>query len=167
MKLKATVTMLVGVCLVFKAALGCDPEAKLVKSDTSWTYSVSVDIDASKEKIWELLTDAKGFPKWNSTVDKIEGDIALGNKITVYMKAMPDKGFPVSVIEFKQPSKMVWKDDTGVRTYSLRESGTGLTTFSMVEVLAIEIAPNVPDMRPTFVQYGVDLRRAAQAKKEE
>ena len=34
-------------------------------------------IAAPPERIWALLTDAAGFPVWNSTVTSLKGRIAL------------------------------------------------------------------------------------------
>ncbi len=41
--------------------------------------AVRVSIAAKPSTIWAKLTDARGFPRWNSTIDRIEGDIALGS----------------------------------------------------------------------------------------
>ena len=39
---------------------------------------VEVAIRAKPETVWRLLTDAEGFPRWNSTVSAIEGRIGEG-----------------------------------------------------------------------------------------
>jgi uncharacterized protein YndB with AHSA1/START domain len=39
----------------------------------SMACGVEVNIRATAERIWTLLTDGKGFPRWNSTVSGIEG----------------------------------------------------------------------------------------------
>ncbi|HKY34925.1 MAG TPA: SRPBCC family protein [Polyangiaceae bacterium] len=43
--------------------------------------AVSTNIHAGPDKIWALLTDAPGFPRWNSTVTSIEGEIAEGRTL--------------------------------------------------------------------------------------
>jgi uncharacterized protein YndB with AHSA1/START domain len=42
------------------------------------SFATSIAIRARPETIWSLLTDAAGYPNWNSTVEKVEGRIALG-----------------------------------------------------------------------------------------
>jgi uncharacterized protein YndB with AHSA1/START domain len=37
-----------------------------------------VNIRAKPEVIWKLLTDAESFPRWNSRVIRIEGQIREG-----------------------------------------------------------------------------------------
>ena len=41
------------------------------------SYAVSIDIAAPASAVWARLTDAKSFPKWNSTVSSIDGEITL------------------------------------------------------------------------------------------
>lgn len=41
----------------------------------SMTCRVALNIRAPAAAIWSLLTDAKGFPRWNSTVTSVEGQI--------------------------------------------------------------------------------------------
>jgi uncharacterized protein YndB with AHSA1/START domain len=40
---------------------------------------IQATIHAEPDRIWALLTDAAGFPRWNSTVTSIEGEIADGH----------------------------------------------------------------------------------------
>jgi len=35
--------------------------------------------------VWALLTDADGFPRWNSTVTQIEGEIREGGPLRVHV----------------------------------------------------------------------------------
>ena len=57
-------------------------------------FAVKTSIRATPDRIWALLTDAPGYPKWNNTVDKIDGRIADGQSITVHAKINPDRAFP-------------------------------------------------------------------------
>ena len=40
-----------------------------------------VHIRATADRVWSLLTDAKGFPRWNSKVASVEGQIREGEKL--------------------------------------------------------------------------------------
>jgi hypothetical protein len=42
---------------------------------------VAVNILADAERIWRLLTDAEGFPRWNSTVTSVENQIREGERL--------------------------------------------------------------------------------------
>lgn len=45
----------------------------------SLTCAVKANIRANATVIWRILTDADGFSRWNSTVSRIEGQIARVN----------------------------------------------------------------------------------------
>jgi len=72
------------------------------------SYSATSNINASPDVIWRILTDAAGYPTWDPGVDKIEGTIAPGNKVTAYTKRDSNRAFPAKVTEFVPGRKMVW-----------------------------------------------------------
>ena len=65
------------------------------------TFAVKTTIRATPERVWKLLTDAPGYPRWNNTVQKVEGRIALGQRVTVHPKINAGRAFPVTVAEFQ------------------------------------------------------------------
>ena len=132
---------------------------------------VAIDIAAPADKIWALLTDAAAFPRWNSTVQSIEGQIALGGKIRVRVPLAPERVFKLKVAAFDPGRRMVWRDGMapmfrGERTFTLRPTDHGAVEFSMVEVFSglmlPMIAGSLPDFAPSFEQYAADLKRAAE-----
>lgn len=135
-------------------------------------YAVSTDIRATPAVIWAKLTDAKGFTKWNSTVESIEGPITLGTKLTIRVPIAPGRAFSPKVIGFDVEKRMVWQDGffpmfQGTRTYTLTPKQGGVTTFAMVEVFRGMMLPlikgSLPDFRPVFDQYAADLKKACEA----
>lgn len=48
---------------------------------------VSCAIRATPGTIWSLLTDAPRFTSWNTTITSLEGEIALGRKLTLRVKS--------------------------------------------------------------------------------
>ena len=55
------------------------------RSAFAMTCRVEVSIRASAEVVWRLLTDAEGFPRWNSTVTRVEGDIREGERLRLHV----------------------------------------------------------------------------------
>src|SRR5665213_570303 len=51
----------------------------------SLTCGVALNIRASAPRIWTLLTDAKDFPRWNSTVIRVEGQIGKGERLRLHL----------------------------------------------------------------------------------
>jgi uncharacterized protein YndB with AHSA1/START domain len=146
--------------------------ATKTKSTFRLEYTVGITINATPEKIWALLTNAKQFPSWNSTVVSIDGDIALGQQIQVKVPIAPKRVFKLRVSEFEPNRRMVWHDGSapmfqGVRTYTLTPQADGSTHFNMSEVFSglmlPMIAGSLPDFGPSFERYAADLKRAAES----
>jgi hypothetical protein len=135
--------------------------------------SVRCHIAARPKDVWALLTSAADFPKWNSTVTSIEGDIAKGNKLALRVPASP-RTFTPKVTELVPEQRMVWSDGMapmfrGERTFTVSARADGTTDFEMVEVFTGVMLPmirgSLPDFGPVFEQYARDLTRAAEARR--
>ncbi|MGE0784902.1 MAG: SRPBCC family protein [Sandaracinaceae bacterium] len=143
------------------------------KNETTFRMSCAVrcDVNASPEVLWSLLTDAEGFPSWNSTVTSIEGPIRLGQKLAIKVPLDPKRTFTPKVTKLEENREMVWADGfapmfRGVRTYTLTPKGDGVTEFAMEEVFSGMMLPmikgSLPDFGPVFETYARDLKRAAE-----
>ena len=104
-----------------------------------FSYRVEKTIAADPARTWEILTDGAGYPEWNPSVEKLEGRIAPGEKIKLYVKINPGKAFPVKVNRFEPPHLMNWEGGMplglfrGVRTFTLTPDSNGATVFKMEE----------------------------------
>jgi hypothetical protein len=135
-------------------------------------FAVTTSIHAAPERIWALLTDAAGYARWNNTVEKVEGNIALGERVTVHAKINPGRAFPVRVGEFEPPRRMVWIGGMplglfrGERTFTLKPRSNGGVEFSMREeytgLMVALIVRSIPDLQPAFDEFASDLKRAAE-----
>ncbi len=135
-------------------------------------FAVKTSIRATPERIWALLTDAAGYIRWNNTVQKVEGKIAPGERVTVRPKMNPQRAFPVKVAEFQRPRRMVWTGGMplglfkGERTFALTPGANGEVEFSMREeytgLMAPLIVRSIPDLQPAFDEFASDLKRAAE-----
>lgn len=137
------------------------------------TFNTTCVIDAPPTKVWAVLTDLQAWPKWNTTVPKVEGVVALGNAVTVYTTASPGRAFPVKVAALNPPREMVWAGGmpfglfVGRRTYTLCEHTPGKTTFTMTEefsgLLAPLITKSIPNLQPFFVEFAACLKGACES----
>ena len=131
-----------------------------------------IEIAAPPEALWSLLIDAPGYPRWNSTVARIEGEIVPGGKLKLFTTASPGRAFPLTVTLFDRPTRMVWSGGMplglfkGERTYDITPLGGARTAFVMREVfsglLASLITKSIPDLQPAFDAFAADLKRAAE-----
>lgn len=132
--------------------------------------AVTINIKAPAEKIMALLTNASEFAKWNSTVISIDGQIKQGKKFKLVSKLDPKRTFHLKVTQLT-PTTMIWQDGfapmfLGVRTFSISPKSDGTTDYSMVEVFKGIMLPmikgSLPDFKPNFEQYALDLKTAAE-----
>jgi hypothetical protein len=137
-------------------------------------FAAAITVRARIETVWALLTDAAGYPRWNSTVVKIDGRIAADGTITVYAKSAPGRAFPLKIAEFTPMRRMVWTGGmplglfTGTRNFVLTPTASGDVDFAMDEtyrgVLAPLITRSIPDLQPAFDTFAADLKRCAEAQ---
>ena len=136
------------------------------------SFKTTVLISSAPERVWALLTDGGRYPEWNSTVTGISGRIASGEKITVHATMNPGRAFPLKVAITEPGREMRWSGGMpfglfrGVRKFTLRPEEDGRVEFCMREEYTGLIAPlilrSIPNLQPSFEQFGEDLKRAAE-----
>jgi uncharacterized protein YndB with AHSA1/START domain len=165
-------------------------KANTVKKTFSRETSVSIEIKADPSIIWTLLTNASDFPRWNSTVISIEGNIAAGEKIKLKSTLDPKRTFKLKVKEFHPENKLIWGDAMGNRIYTLNNKtrlsarhiqeeinfqegndeagqGNGFVLFSMTEKIGGPLFPlfakMIPSFDKSFEQFATDLKKEAES----
>ena len=136
--------------------------------------SVTREIDATPQVIWELLTRASGYPDWNPAVLGIEGEIAEGATIGLISIVNPDRQFKLKVSEVEDPRHMVWSDGMplglfrGTRSFDVVPRRDGTSEFRMEEVYTGLMAPlitrSIPDMTESFEMFADGLKAAAESQ---
>lgn len=136
------------------------------KKSFSQTTSVSIDINAEAESIWNILTNAKAFPEWNSTIVSLKGEIKTGEKIQLISTLDPERTFKIKVKEMQPYEKMMWGDGKGSRWFRLIPNKNGQITFEMEEKIGGLMFPMykkyLPDFRASFEQFAADLKQVAE-----
>jgi len=147
-----------------------DPTITQTRHAFSLGCRVQVTVRAPAERIWALLTDAKGFPRWNSAVASIEGEIREGAKLRMRVPGT-NRVFTPRISHVVPNAGMTWTGGfspimKGVRTFELRPRPDGSTDFAMAEHFSGLMLPLVkrsfPDFGPVFARYAEDLRREAE-----
>jgi hypothetical protein len=131
----------------------------------------SITIASPPSKIWALLTDVETWPQWNTTVDKVEGAVALGKTVKVHIKASPGRPFPAKVVELVPEARMTWRGGmplglfSGLRTFTLTPQ-YGRIRFDMREeftgILSPMIERSIPNLQPSFDEFARCLKTAAE-----
>jgi uncharacterized protein YndB with AHSA1/START domain len=87
-----------------------------------------IEIDASLQTVWDVLTDLEGWPRWNSDVKSMSTEGALAQGTVFRWKAGP--GTITSTIQDVQPPTLIaWTGTTfGIKArhvYRLEQRGDG------------------------------------------
>ena len=106
-------------------------------------YRATAAIHAAPEVIWKILTDAGGYPRWDQTMDRIEGQLALGETVKFFTKLSPS-AFPVKVTACED----------GTTTFTTEESFSGL--------LLPLFGRSIPDLTENFLGFVAPLKRQAE-----
>lgn len=132
------------------------------------SFASSIVIQAAPEAVWRVLTDVPAYPQWNTTVTRVDGVIALGQKVTVHAKVAPGRAFPVKVVALDAPMRMVWSGGMplglfkGERVFELRPKAGAGVEFTMREeysgLLAPLITKSIPDLQPAFDEFAACLK---------
>jgi uncharacterized protein YndB with AHSA1/START domain len=144
------------------------PKATTVRKIFSRTTSVSAVINASPAGIWKILTTAADYPRWNSTVTSLEGNIAPGEKIRLKSYLDPKRTFKLKIKEFIPEKLLTWGDAMGKRHYTLTTNADGTTTFTMTEKIGGPMFPlfagKIPSFDESFDKFVADLKKEAEKK---
>ena len=116
------------------------------------------------------MTDATDFPRWNSTVTSIEGQIREGEQLRLRVPGT-DRTFTPKVSDVVPSQSMTWTGGftplfKGVRTFKLKPRDDGSTDFVMEERFSGLMLPlvkgSLPDFGPVFERYAHDLKKEAE-----
>ena len=134
-------------------------------------YSAETTINASPERIWEILTDTTGYPEWDESMEKIEGKMELGEKVTFFTK-VSSQAFPVKVTVFEPGNKLVLTGGMPLglfkseRTHTITAMSDGKTKFHTQENFSGLLLPlfekNIPDLTENFQGFVAALKKQAE-----
>jgi len=97
-----------------------------------------IQINASPEKVWQVLTDFENQGKWNPFIRSITGSVNKGNKIKVVLGPQGSKPmtFKPTVLAFDQNREFRWLGNLlfpgifdGEHIFQLLKNEDGSTTF--------------------------------------
>jgi uncharacterized protein YndB with AHSA1/START domain len=141
-------------------------KAITIKKTFSRETSISIEINSNPTIIWALLTNASDYPRWNSTVISIEGDIIARGKINLKSNLDPKRTFKLRVKEFQPENKLAWGDAMGNRVYTITKTSTGSALFSMTEKIGGPLFPlfarMIPSFDKSFEQFAADFKKEAE-----
>ena len=137
------------------------------------SFQVSRQIPATAEQVWNVLTDAAQLASGPLGVTRIEGQIALGQRLKLWTEATGSRAFALKVTAMNAPHDMVWEGGMplglfrGLRRFTLKPTAGGVL-FEMTEAFSGPLSPLVsraiPDLTPSFERFADGLSALAQKK---
>ncbi|APZ45863.1 polyketide cyclase [Polaribacter reichenbachii] len=126
----------------------------------------SITINASKEKIWKILTDFENYSEWNSFIKSVTGKVKVGEQIKIKLQGMTFK--PVVLI-YNKNSELKWLGKLwfkglfdGEHKFKLTENKNGTTTFEQSEnftgILVKLFSKNLEKTKKHFEQMNNELK---------
>jgi hypothetical protein len=134
----------------------------------------TIEIRATPEAVWAILTDGPGYALWNPEINRVDGRMALGEKIKAYVVLHGGVVRPVSVrvTELEPMRRMVWTGGlplglfTGRRTFSLTPRDGGMVAFTMhlqfSGLLSGPIAKSLGNRQPDIDALAAGLKKCAE-----
>lgn len=145
-----------------------------MRGDPVRSFEAAARIDASPEQVWALLVDVHGWRDWDSGVDRVEGRVALGERLTVYATTIRTRPLQMTVTEIRPREVMRWRGGLPLglavieRTYYLDGREDGGTVLTVREdhtgPLAGLLARSTPDLNPLFRQFCEGLKARAEGR---
>ena len=131
-------------------------------------FQSSIDIDAPPEAVWAVLIDTANWPRFDPYSERLEGQPALGETLTVYSTLAPGRAFALTVTAFDRASEFAWTGGLplgmlkNVRSHTLTPRADGGTRFVLNEVISGPMAPliagSVPDLTEPFAAFCKGLK---------
>jgi uncharacterized protein YndB with AHSA1/START domain len=141
------------------------PKAVTARTTFSRETTVGVEIEAEAAIVWALLTRASDYPRWNSTVISIKGDIREGETIELKSTLDEKRTFKLKVKEVVPEKRLVWGDAMGNRVYTLEKAGSRIR-FTMTEKIGGPLFPLFAGMIPSFDEsfeaFAADIKKEAE-----
>lgn len=146
-------------------------KASRTRTEDALDYSIAIYIAAPPAIVWEVLTDAAGYTRWNSTIIELTGRIERDGEVELVSKVAPDRRFGLEVSAFDPPRAMVWEDGggmfLGVRHFTLtpKDQGTILAMSETYSGFFLSSAEEeMPDFRANFEVFAADARQEAERR---
>ncbi len=135
-----------------------------------------IEIQASDERVWQLLTDFAGFPQWNPFIRTATGEVKVGARLEVYIQPSGARGmtFKPKVLRAEPNRELRWRGHLivpglfdGEHIFRLDSLGARGVRFTQREVFTGLLVPLFAhgldtDTRRGFEEMNLALKERAE-----
>ena len=137
-----------------------------------------IDIHASPERVWQILTDFAAYPQWNPFMPQASGNARPGQRLTIRLQPVGGRGttFRPTVLEVDPGKRLRWIGRVlvpgifdGEHSFTIQPLGNGQVRLVQQEDyrgLLVPLLAGSLDRRtlPAFEQMNQALKRRAEAE---
>lgn len=136
----------------------------------------SIEINASREKVWSIITDFASFPEWNPFVVMAQGKAGKGERLHIRVAAPNSKPmeFKPTIETFEPNSELMWKGSLpipglfiGRHYFKVEDAGAGKVRLVHGEHFSGLLVPFLWKGIDTNVRKGYELMNQAVKERAE
>lgn len=126
----------------------------------------SIEINASPEKVWRILTDFEKYPEWNPFIKSLTGKVEEGKKLRVTIHPPQSKAMSFKPICLKLDvnKELRWLGHLGIpglfdgeHIFELTKSDSGNTLFTQRENFKGLLVPLLWKQLDTHTRKGFEM----------
>jgi hypothetical protein len=136
----------------------------------------AIDIDATPDRVWEVLSDFSAYPEWNPFIVRANGKAEAGRRITVRMQPVGSRAVTLrpTVLEATEGRRLRWRGRLGIpgifdveHVFSIETGDGGRTRLSQSEQFVGVLVPFMSGSLdrhtlPAFAAMNEALKRRAE-----
>jgi hypothetical protein len=140
--------------------------------------NTEIEINASSETVWNLLTSTSRFPEWNPFIRRLQGELKVGQKLAVLLQPSGARGMEFKPIVLKvEPNKELrWLGRLifpglfdGEHIFQIELVGGGRVLFHQREIFSGILVPLLKnsldtDTRRGFNEMNQKLKELAESR---
>ena len=140
--------------------------------------NAEIEINASSETVWNLLTDTSRFPEWNPFIRRLRGELKAGQKLVVFIQPSGTRGMEFKPVVLKvEPNKELrWLGRLilprlfdGEHIFQIEPVGDGRVLFRQREIFSGIFVPLLKnsldtDTRRGFNEMNQKLKQLAESR---
>lgn len=109
-----------------------------------------IEIQASAERVWQILTDFANFPKWNPFIRRVSGEPRKGARLEVFLQPSGARGmtFRPEVIKAEPNRELRWLGHLlvpglldGEHIFTIEPLGANRVRFAQREIFTGLLVP--------------------------
>jgi len=136
-----------------------------------------IEIRASTERVWQILTDFSSFPQWNPFIHRASGEIKEGARLVVYIQPSGASGmtFKPTVLKAEPNRELRWLGRLvlpglfdGEHIFTIEPLGNNRVRFTQREIFNGLFVPLLAQSLKTDTQRGFEeMNQALKARAEQ